>query len=376
MNDLPDTSAPVFEFKIQRRGDVATVVAEVFRQGFLRSFAPEERGIVGTVVSELATNIVKYASQGLIRLQVLERNGLPGVRIEAIDQGPSISNIGRAMQDGFSTGGTLGLGLPAVRRLTDSMEISSPVGGGTRVIVVRWCRRPESDNPHLSTTPGVTPLPTNPNRRTVAAASAKPLMLSIKTWNRPKHTFQISGDRVWSTQTDHYALIAHLDALGHGTKADSAATLILEFIQRHCKTWPTEPTPDHLIALLDACHIAAIGTVGASIALVLIDRHQSILYHIGVGNISLLQFSPTGYEGISRPGSIGQHYRRPKINSFEIKKTDRFITLSDGMSCPAVRLLRNIYGPQTDESIIFEKTIGAAKLSDDSSFIIATCSNQ
>jgi anti-sigma regulatory factor (Ser/Thr protein kinase) len=376
MNNLPDTLAPVFEFKIQGRGDVTTVVVEVFRRGFLRNFAPEERGIVGTVVSELATNIVKYASHGLIRLQLLERNGLPGVRIEAIDQGPSISDIGRAMQDGFSTGGTLGLGLPAVRRLTDSMEISSPAGGGTRVNVVRWCRRSESSNPHLSTTPGVTPLPANPSRRTVASASAKPLMVSIKTWNQPKHPFQISGDRVWSTQTDHYALIAHLDALGHGTKADSAATLILEFIQRHCQQWPTEPTPDHLIALLDACHIAALGTVGASIALLLIDRHQSVLYHIGVGNISLLQFSPTGYEGISRPGSIGQYYRRPKIDMFEIKKTDRLITLSDGMSIPTVRRLRNIYGPQTDESIVIEQIIGAAKLSDDSSFILATCFNQ
>ena len=376
MNDLPDPSAPVFEFKIQGRSDVTTVVAEVFRQGFLRNFAPEERGIVGTVVSELATNIVKYASHGLIRLQLLERNGLPGVRIEAIDQGPSISDIGRAMQDGFSTGGTLGLGLPAVRRLTDSMEISSPAEGGTRVNVVRWCRRSESGNPNLSITPGVTPLPANPNLRTVLSASAKPLMVSIKTWNQPKHPFQISGDRVWSTQTDHYALIAHLDALGHGTKADSAATLILEFIQRHCQKWPTEPTSDHLVALLDACHIAASGTVGASIALLLIDRHQSVLYHIGVGNISLLQFSPKGYEGISRPGSIGQYYRRPKIDFFEIKKIDRLITLSDGMSCPAVRRLRNIYGPQTDESIVIEKIIGASKLSDDSSFILATCSNQ
>lgn len=138
---------------------------------------------------------------------------------------------------------------------------------------------------------------------------------------------QISGDRVWSTQTDHYALVAHLDALGHGPKADSAATVILEFIQRHCQTWPTEPTADHLVALLDACHIAAIGTVGASIALVLIDRHQSVLYHVGVGNISLLQFSPTGYEGISRPGSIGQYYRRPKIDSFEIKNRPVYYTI-------------------------------------------------
>jgi len=64
------------------------------------------------------------------------------------------------------------------------------------------------------------------------------------------------------------------------------------------------------------------------------------------------------------------------MDLFEIKKTDRLITLSDGMSCPAVRRLRNIYGPQTDESIVIEQIIGASKLSDDSSFILATCSNQ
>ena len=106
MNDQTVIPAPVLEFKLRRRGDVTTVVAEVFRKGFLRDFSTEERGIIGTVVSELSTNIVKYAGHGLIRLQLLERNGFPGVRVEAIDQGPSISDVNKAMQDGFSTGGT------------------------------------------------------------------------------------------------------------------------------------------------------------------------------------------------------------------------------------------------------------------------------
>jgi anti-sigma regulatory factor (Ser/Thr protein kinase) len=375
MNELTVIPAPVVEFTLRKASDVAPVVAEVFRQGLLRNFPTEERGIVGTVVSELATNIVKYAGHGLIRLQLLERNGSPGVRIEAIDQGPSIPDIEKAMEEGFSTGGTLGMGLPAVRRLTDSMEVSNPAGGGTRVNVVRWCRRPEASFSKPLVTPQRAPATHKTEGTSPKAASGKPMALSIQTWERPKPPLRVSGDRVWWTQTDHYALLVHLDALGHGAKADSGASIIVESIQRQTEKWPGQPTPDHLIAMLEASHLAAMGTVGASIALVLIDRHQNVLHHLGVGNISLLQFSPTGFEGISRTGTIGQHYRRPQFSSFPLKNIDRFVTFSDGLSCSAIRRLRSLFGPQTDESVVKEHIIKAAKISDDSSFILTTCFN-
>ena len=376
MNDGTVIPAPVLEFKLRRRGDVTTVVAEVFRKGFLRDFSTEERGIIGTVVSELSTNIVKYAGHGLIRLQLLERNGFPGVRIEAIDQGPSISDVNKAMQEGFSTGGTLGLGLPAVRRLTDSMEITTPVGGGTRVQVIRWGRIPRPNPPALPASPMVTKTTEKSSPHPVSTTASRPLDLSIRTWERPKPPLTVCGDRVWSIQTDTHALIVHLDALGHGTKAATAASSILEFIQQHSQKWPAEPTTDHLLGLLEASHLAAQGPVGASIALVLVDRLQRVLHHIGVGNVSLLQFSPTGFEGISRSGAIGQHYRRPNICTFSIKNVDRFVTFSDGVSCSAVRRLRNLSGPLTDESVVQEQMMGAAKLSDDASFILTTCFNR
>lgn len=210
----------------------------------------------------------------------------------------------------------------------------------------------------------------------VAAVTCRPLDLSIRTWERPKPPLTVSGDRVWSFQTENHALIVHLDALGHGNKADSAASGILEFIQGHSQKWPKEPTTEHLMALLEASHLAAQGTVGSSVALVLIDRHRRLLHHLGVGNISLLQFSPMGFEGVSRPGAIGQHYRRPNINTYPIKNIDRFVTFSDGLSCSAIRRLRNLSGPQMDESVVQERMIGAAKPTDDASFILTTCLNR
>ena len=376
MNEATVIPAPPLEFSLRRRSDVTTVVAEVLRKGFLQDFSTEERGILGTVVSELSTNIVKYAGHGLIRLQLLEKNGFPGVRIEAIDQGPSISDVNKAMQDGFSTGGTLGLGLPAVRRLTDSMEITTPAGGGTRVQVIRWGRIPRPKPPVPGSDPKVTRQTEKSSNKPTATATSRPLDLAIRTWERPKPPLTVSGDRVWSFQTESHALIVHLDALGHGNKADSAASTILEFIQRHSQKWPKEPTTDHLMALLEASHLAAQGTVGSSIALVLIDRHQQRLHHLGVGNISLLQFNPSGFEGVSRPGAIGQQYRRPNISTFPLKNVDRFVTFSDGLSCSAVRRLRNLSAPQTDESVIQELMIGAAKPTDDASFILTTCFNR
>ena len=96
--------------------------------------------VVATAISELARNIVRYAVRGEIILRLVDDHGKRGIEVVAADDGPGIPDVALAMQDGYSTSGSLGLGLPGVRRLMDEFEIISDFGKGTTVTVRRWKR--------------------------------------------------------------------------------------------------------------------------------------------------------------------------------------------------------------------------------------------
>jgi serine/threonine-protein kinase RsbT len=104
-------------------------------------FDPTSQTLIATAISELARNILKYASSGEILLRPVARNGAQGITIVAADKGPGIADTALAMTDGFSTGRGLGLGLPGTKRLMDDFELVSAVGQGTTVTATRWTRR-------------------------------------------------------------------------------------------------------------------------------------------------------------------------------------------------------------------------------------------
>ena len=130
------------EFSIRRQSDITLAVTAILRSGLPDVFPADEHSRVGIIVSELGTNILKYAGHGVVRVRYLATDGRNGMRVVAEDHGPGIADLEAALKNGFSTGGTLGLGLPAVRRLTDTLNITCPPGGGTRVEAIRWFRRP------------------------------------------------------------------------------------------------------------------------------------------------------------------------------------------------------------------------------------------
>ncbi|GED71415.1 serine/threonine-protein kinase RsbT [Brevibacillus reuszeri] len=98
---------------------------------------------IATSISELARNIYLYAGKGTITISPVERKGTIGLQLTAVDQGPGIRDIRKALEDGFSTSGALGAGLPGVRRMMDEFDIQSSPEEGTRVVVVKWHNQPE-----------------------------------------------------------------------------------------------------------------------------------------------------------------------------------------------------------------------------------------
>jgi serine/threonine-protein kinase RsbT len=103
-------------------------------------FSSTDQTLIATAISEIARNIVSYAGRGSVLFSRIERQGRRGIEIVANDNGPGIANIELAMRDGYSTGKSLGFGLPGARRLVDELEIVSTVGVGTTVTLRKWLR--------------------------------------------------------------------------------------------------------------------------------------------------------------------------------------------------------------------------------------------
>ena len=101
-------------------------------------FSLGDATLIATAISELARNIITYAREGMITMNVIYTSKRGGFLIVASDEGPGIADIPRALRDGFSTSGSLGIGLPGVRRLMDEFDISSQPDAGTIVTVTKW----------------------------------------------------------------------------------------------------------------------------------------------------------------------------------------------------------------------------------------------
>ncbi|WP_433655567.1 ATP-binding protein [Nocardia sp. CA-128927] len=101
-------------------------------------FTLTDRTMISTAISEIARNMTSYAGSGEIRLMVDDREGRQALVVQAEDQGPGIIDIPRALEDGYSTGRGLGLGLPGARRLMDRLIIDSAAGKGTLVEMWKW----------------------------------------------------------------------------------------------------------------------------------------------------------------------------------------------------------------------------------------------
>jgi serine/threonine-protein kinase RsbT len=121
--------------------DIVTARQEGRRLSSVLGFSSTDLTLIATAISEVARNITTYATRGEVLLSVVrDDNGRAGIQVIARDEGPGIENLELALQDGYTSGGGLGLGLPGARRLVDDFHIETAPGQGTKVTLVMWAR--------------------------------------------------------------------------------------------------------------------------------------------------------------------------------------------------------------------------------------------
>lgn len=261
-------------------------------------FNETERGKVGIVVSEVATNLVKHAKDGKLILQTLEKNQIGGIEILALDKGPGISNLSECMRDGFSTAGTPGTGLGACLRLCDLFEIHSVPNLGTALFS------------QLHAQPNLTQQQTN--------------NLEIGAVYLPKTGEEVSGD-AWAIQQDaHRSLLLVVDGLGHGPLAAQASSDAVRIFRDNLSKSPKQ--------IIEAAHSALRSTRGAAMAIAQIDFEQQTLHFAGVGNIAATIISGEKTQSlVSYNGTVGHEVRKIQEFVYSWPKNGILVMYSDGL---------------------------------------------
>jgi anti-sigma regulatory factor (Ser/Thr protein kinase) len=280
-------------------------VAEAERLG-----ADQERvGTVALVVTELATNVVRHGGGGEILLRVM---GEPAsIELVALDRGPGMASVERAIADGYSSGGTRGTGLGAIRRLADQCDIVSAPGAGTAVLV--RCRLAGPAAP-----PG--PWPARP----------------VSGLSVPKPGETVCGDD-WSWRVGpHGWSVLVADGLGHGPDAAAAAAEAVRIFQYRADRSAGD--------ILAEAHSALRHTRGAAVAIA--ELRGDELTFTGVGNIGGTVVAPEGSRSmVSLPGIVGHECRKIQTFPYPLADGSRLVLFSDGLQSrwtldryPALRL--------------------------------------
>jgi anti-sigma regulatory factor (Ser/Thr protein kinase) len=260
-----------------------------------------DTGRFAILASEAATNIAKHAGHGEIILRSFgAQDDTPGVELIAIDSGPGISNLERALSDGYSTAGSSGTGLGAMSRLATSFDIFTTEGAGT-VLAAR-----------------VVPSP-----RTAARPNQ---LLDIGVVRVSKRGESACGDD-WGIvcDADGRAMLAVADGLGHGQSAADAS--------RRAVDVAVERAADQPGSIVTQVHAALRSTRGAALAVAELNSMSGSVRYAGLGNISAAIVSPRESRNlVSHNGIAGHEMRKVQEFSYDWPADALLVVHSDGLS--------------------------------------------
>ncbi|MFI7277478.1 ATP-binding protein [Streptomyces sp. NPDC049879] len=263
----------------------------------------DEERIAGLriALTEAATNLQRHAGDGALALRVVRFGDRPAVECLALDSGPGIADPGRALADGVSSAGTLGIGLGAIARLADSFDLYTRQGQGTALLA------------HF--TVGDAPEP---------GAPGGPETAVVAGLTRPISGEQLCGD-TWAAHEDAEGVTVMMcDGLGHGPLAARAAEQARAAFRGTALTRPED--------LLRHLHSALKGTRGAAVAVARVDLATRRVALCGAGNIA--GFVLTGTERfplLSMPGIVGHQVRTLRTFEADLPTGALLILHSDGL---------------------------------------------
>ena len=310
---------PGLTFRIAEPVDVRVAVSAAVGSALLADAAEVDRSLVGTIVSELGMNIVKYGERGRVTLARVEEGATVHIDITADDEGPGIADLDLALQDHYTTGGSLGLGLPGVRRMSDTFRVEAIHPRGTRVAVRKRIRGPAT---HRSAGP---PVPMAPEGRSGRSAG----ILSVGSHVRPMVGEVVSGDVAAVVPIGPGTLVMLADVTGHGPRAAAVAEGLPTLLAGIAST--------DLRRVLTELHRALLGGPGAAIGLLWLDPEAAEFSYVAVGNTGATRLDGALWRGVSRDGVVGIRLPTLYEQRGALRPGDRFVCWTDGVSEQGMR---------------------------------------
>ncbi|GAA2361004.1 ATP-binding protein [Dactylosporangium salmoneum] len=259
-------------------------------------FSEQRAGEVAIVAAELASNLHRHADAGALSVRCLRRGDVGGIELIAVDAGPGMADLLLSSRDGTSTAGTLGIGLGAVGRLSDSATGYSQPGRGTVFTAQLW---PET---------------TVPQTRARVAGLSRPIIGE-----------RVCGDRYAArAAADGSLLVLVADGLGHGSLAAAAAAAVVDAFLASSLEAPA--------GIVEHVHRAVSHTRGAAASVARLGGGS--VHFAGLGNVAGTIAFPDGDRRgmVSMPGIVGHQSRAVREFSYELPAEGVVVLHSDGVS--------------------------------------------
>jgi anti-sigma regulatory factor (Ser/Thr protein kinase) len=255
-------------------------------------------GNAAIVATDLATNLVRHGGGGQLAMRWLRGDAREGLELVASDRGPGMADVDRCLQDGYSTGGSPGTGLGAIRRLSSEFDIHSTPGKGTTVVS------------RMAVAPRAPGAPVRRLRWAVDCAPARGETECGDSWR-----VAVEGGR---------ASLLVADGLGHGPSAAQASRAVTDAFDAAPFTPPAR--------FLESTHRAIAGTRGAAVAMLQLDLATGAIRYAGVGNIAgSLVTDGVGRGLFSHNGTLGVQLRKAQEFDYQLAPGALLVLHSDGI---------------------------------------------
>ena len=360
----------IVSFSLRSGLDLQIAITKILNIPMLADCSEVDRSLICTIASELGSNIVKYADSGLVQIRRYDLPDFSDIEITASDKGPGIPDVDQAMTENYSSGGTLGLGLSGVKRISNKFQILSSPGCGTTVVATKRIRHTLAsvnysrfqDKYSAPTAKEFTHIPHSHKSEEIFTPAVENRFLDIGIRIRCSYGERLSGDQVCVVPMETGCLLAIIDVTGHGANASALANRLARFIK--------ENSTSELLELINLLHKEAENTLGASIGLAFIETRTAQIHYLGLGNTSLLLLSNKNWRPVSRAGVLGMRLPTLLIQTRPFQRDDLLVMFTDGLSeTGSVKDLRSI-GYKNAESIANYLVDISGKKYDDASCVV------